>query len=148
MASGVAQALGLWTLSDDSGLVVPALDGAPGVDSALYAGQHGDDTANNAKLVSELSARGLTSAPAYYVCIVAVSDPSGTIQATAEGRCHGHVITTPHGPGGFGYDPHFLVPEYHATFGELSATVKQALSHRARALERLRPALRRLFPSA
>jgi XTP/dITP diphosphohydrolase len=145
-AVGVARALGHWTLSDDSGLVVPALGGEPGVDSALYAGRHGDDAANNAKLTAELRARGLERAPAYYVCVIAIADPAGQLRASVEGRCHGYVLATGAcGAGGFGYDPHFLVPEYHTTFGELSAVVKHAISHRARALGRLRPVLQRLL---
>ena len=80
---------------------------------------------------------------AYYVCTAALADPSGEVRAVTEGRCHGVITAERRGTGGFGYDPLFLVPEYHKTFGELSARVKHALSHRARALAQLRPALRR-----
>src|SRR5207249_3517173 len=79
---------------------------------------------------------------AYYVCTAALSDPHGQVRAVVEGRCHGVIIRERRGAGGFGYDPLFLIPEYHRTFGELSPRVKHALSHRARALAQLRPALR------
>jgi XTP/dITP diphosphohydrolase len=82
---------------------------------------------------------------AYYICTAALSDPTGTIRAVVEGRCHGRIITEYRGEGGFGYDPLFLIPEYHQTFGELSARVKHALSHRGRALMQLRPMLRQLL---
>src|SRR5207244_12862179 len=80
----------------------------------------------------------------YYVCGVALADPKGQVQAVAEGRCHGVIAKELRGSNGFGYDPLFLIPEYHRTFGELSPRVKHALSHRARALAKLRPALQRL----
>jgi XTP/dITP diphosphohydrolase len=146
-ASELAQALQLWTLGEDSGLVVPGLNGRPGVYSARYAGRHGDDDANNARLLAELAPLPVNRRAAYYVCAVAVASPDGRIQAVAEGRCHGVIAHELRGSNGFGYDPLFLIPEYHQTFGELSPRVKYALSHRARALERLRPQLRRLLLS-
>lgn len=139
-AVGLAPVLGEWVLGEDSGLVVPALGGAPGVYSARYAGTHGDDAANNRKL---LAALGDADPAAYYVSSVALADPSGAVVATAEGRCHGRIVRQPRGVGGFGYDPLFEIPEYHATFGELSPHVKHALSHRGRAIGLLRPAVRR-----
>jgi XTP/dITP diphosphohydrolase len=144
-ASGYAASLGQWVLADDSGLVVPALGGAPGVDSALYAGEHGNDEANNDKLLREMASLQGEQRAAYYVCVLALADPSGTIVAESEGRCGGRIAQARGGEGGFGYDPLFVLPEYHQTFGELSPRVKAALSHRARALERLLPALRRLL---
>jgi len=134
-----------WVLGEDSGLVVPSLNGDPGVYSARYAGKQGDDAANNAKLLAELARRPGASRDAYYVCTAVVADPSGEAKATVEGRCHGVIIDEARGTGGFGYDPYFLIPEYHQTFGELSARVKHALSHRGRALAQLRPILRRLL---
>jgi XTP/dITP diphosphohydrolase len=134
-----------WVLGEDSGLVVPGLNGRPGVYSARYAGTHGDDAANNARLLAELAPLPEDRRAAYYVCTAALADPSGEVQATAEGRCHGVIIREARGNGGFGYDPLFLIPEYHQTFGELSARVKHALSHRGRALAPLRPAVRRLL---
>jgi XTP/dITP diphosphohydrolase len=142
-ASEMARYLKLWVLGEDSGLVVPALNGRPGVYSARYAGQHGDDEANNDRLLAELAPLPADRRAAYYVCTAALADPSGEVKAVAEGRCHGVIIDERRGTGGFGYDPLFLIPEYHKTFGELSARVKHALSHRAKALALLRPALRR-----
>ena len=141
----IARAVGQWTLGEDSGLVVPALNGRPGVYSARYAGTQGDDAANNTRLLAELAPLGSDARDAYYVCTAALADPQGTVRAVVEGRCHGRIIDTHRGEGGFGYDPLFLIPEYHRTFGELSARVKHALSHRGRSLAKLRPELLRLF---
>jgi XTP/dITP diphosphohydrolase len=144
----LARALGAWVLGEDSGLVVPALNGRPGIYSARYAGQQGDDAANNARLLAELAPLPEDARAAYYVCSAALADPQGTVQAVVEGRCHGVITHERRGTGGFGYDPLFLIPEYHRTFGELSAVVKHALSHRARALAKLRPVLRNVLPPA
>jgi XTP/dITP diphosphohydrolase len=141
----LAQALGQWVLGEDSGLVVPALNGRPGVYSARYAGKQGDDAANNARLLAELAPLPEDRRAAYYVCAAVLADPQGVVQGVAEGRCHGVIVRELRGSGGFGYDPLFLIPEYHRTFGELSARVKHAISHRARALGQLRPILRRVF---
>ncbi len=141
-AVAVAKATGEWSLGEDSGLVVPGLNGRPGVYSARYAGKQGDDAANNAKLLAELAPLPDDRRAAYYVCVAVLADPGGEVRAVAEGRCHGVIIPEARGTGGFGYDPLFLIPEFHKTFGELSPRVKHALSHRSRALERLRPALR------
>jgi XTP/dITP diphosphohydrolase len=145
-ATELARHLQQWVLGEDSGLVVPGLNGRPGVYSARYAGKQGDDEANNDRLLAELAPLPEDRRAAYYVCTAALSDPQGQVQAVVEGRCHGVITRERLGTGGFGYDPLFLVPEYHRTFGELSARVKHALSHRARALAQLRPALRRLLP--
>src|SRR4051812_46833026 len=142
-ATAVARATGEWALGEDSGLVVPALNGRPGVYSARYAGKQGDDAANNARLLAELAPLPDDRRDAYYVCVAVLSDPTGEVRAVAEGRCHGVIIREHRGTGGFGYDPLFLIPEFHKTFGELTSRVKHALSHRCRALERLRPALRK-----
>jgi XTP/dITP diphosphohydrolase len=144
-ATEVARALKHWVLGEDSGLVVPSLNGRPGVYSARYAGKQGDDEANNDRLLAELAPLPEDRRAAYYVCTAALADPKGDVHAVVEGRCHGIITRERRGTGGFGYDPLFLIPEYHHTFGELSARVKHALSHRARALAQLRPALRRLI---
>jgi XTP/dITP diphosphohydrolase len=144
-AREVARHLGHWVVAEDSGLVVPALDGRPGVYSARYAGVQGNDAANNAKLLQEIAGLESKPVPAYYVCTAAVADPAGEVKAVVEGQCHGVLIEELRGSGGFGYDPLFLIPEYHKTFGELSPVVKHALSHRGRALAQLRPILRRLL---
>jgi XTP/dITP diphosphohydrolase len=144
-ASETARVIGQWVLGEDSGLVVSGLSGRPGVYSARFAGKQGDDEANNDKLLAELAPLPDEKRAAYYVCTAALADPAGEIRATAEGRCHGVIIAERRGTGGFGYDPLFLIPEYHRTFGELSARVKHALSHRAKALAQLRPVLRALL---
>ena len=147
-ATELAKTLGQWVLGEDSGLVVPALSGRPGVYSARYAGKQGDDAANNARLLAELAPLPDDRRAAYYVCTAALADPNGAVQACVERHCHGVIVRDLRGSGGFGYDPLFLIPEYHRTFGELSARVKHAISHRARALAQLRPVLRRLFLAA
>ncbi len=117
----LARFLNQWVLGEDSGLVVPALNGRPGVYSARYAGKQGDDEANNARLLAELAPLTDDRRAAYYVCTAALADPEGNVRAVVEGRCHGVILREPRGIGGFGYDPLFLIPEYHQTFGELSA---------------------------
>ena len=144
-ATQLAPVLGEWVLGEDSGLCVPILDGAPGVYSARYAGTHGNDTANNAKLLAELSGKTGDQRAAYYVSTVALANPAGEVVAVVDGKCWGVIDTQAKGTGGFGYDPLFVVPEYHASFGELSSRVKHALSHRGRAVTKLRPVLRKLF---
>src|SRR5262249_29415115 len=144
-ASELAVALHQWALGEDSGLVVPALHGRPGVEAARYSGKPGADAANNAKLLAELAPLPEDHRAAHYVCTLALADPPGQIHSVVQGHCHGTITHELRGSGGFGYDPLFLIPEYHRTFGEMSARVKHALSHRGRALARLRPALRRLL---
>ena len=147
-AVGYAKAVGEWVLAEDSGLVVPGLGGRPGVYSARYAGGQGDDAANNQKVVAEISPLAEEKRAAYYICVAALSSPTGEVVAVSEGRCNGVLTPTARGAAGFGYDPLFMIPEFHRTFGELSLRVKQALSHRAKAVERLRPQLRRIAQGA
>jgi XTP/dITP diphosphohydrolase len=142
-ATALAPALGEWVIGEDSGLVVPALGGAPGVYSARYAGTHGDDAANNAKLLAELAPYSGDDRAAYYVSTAVLADPAGRVVAAVEGRCHGVIASQPRGSGGFGYDPLFVVPEFGQTFGELPPEVKQRMSHRARAFAQLRPVIER-----
>jgi XTP/dITP diphosphohydrolase len=140
-----ARALGRWVVGDDSGLAVDALAGAPGVQSARYAGRHGDDAANNSKLLADLAGISDDRRGAAFVCALALADPKGAVRGEVEARCRGRIIHEPRGAGGFGYDPLFLILEYHRTFAELGALVKHQISHRSRAFERLRPLLRRLI---
>lgn len=135
-ACETAQRTQLWTLADDSGLCVEALGGRPGVFSARYAGPEADDAANNALLQRELADVPDERRGAWYVCHIAVADPTGTLRLSVEAICRGRILREPHGANGFGYDPYFLIPEYGQTFGELSPLVKRCLSHRARALAR------------
>jgi XTP/dITP diphosphohydrolase len=144
-AAELARALDRWVLADDSGLTVDALQGAPGVLSARYAGEPGDDAANNRKLLDAISAVPDDRRGAAFRCALAVADPSGQIRLEAEGSCCGRIIREPRGTACFGYDPLFLILEYHKTFGELSPLVKHQLSHRSRAFAHLRPGLERLL---
>ncbi len=136
--------LGRWVLGEDSGLCVEALDGAPGVYSARFSGPNASDAGNNAKLLKSLSETPPEARRAFYVCSMALADPSGEIHARAEGRCYGRIRTAAAGSGGFGYDPLFEVVEHHRTFGELGANVKAMISHRARAVRRFVPQLIRV----
>lgn len=144
-ASETAVALRSWVLADDSGLTVDALSGAPGVFSARFAGEHGDDEANNRKVLEMLAEVPDERRGAAFVCHLAFADPTGAIRLEAQGACRGRIAHEARGLGGFGYDPLFVIPEYHRTFGELSPLVKSQLSHRARAFARLRPGLDRLI---
>ncbi|MCC9600253.1 RdgB/HAM1 family non-canonical purine NTP pyrophosphatase [Stieleria sp. JC731] len=139
-----AKHLGRWVLAEDSGLAVDALGGEPGVYSARYAGTHGDDEANNRKLLAELDGVPEERRTARYHCEICLSDPEGNVKITAGGTCGGRIRTEASGSGGFGYDPLFEIVEYHKTFAELDLTVKRALSHRSRALRMFLPQLRRL----
>ncbi|MDX1927960.1 MAG: RdgB/HAM1 family non-canonical purine NTP pyrophosphatase [Pirellulaceae bacterium] len=143
-ASEQAIHLGEWTIGEDSGLCVPALGGAPGIYSARYSDPEATDAKNNAKLLDEMGELDGKQRDAYYVCTIALSDPSGNVCLEAEGRCWGRILRSLRGEGGFGYDPMFEITEYHLTFAELGTTVKSVLSHRARALEKFIRGLRRL----
>ena len=125
---------GLPCLADDSGLTVDALDGAPGVYSARYAGIHGDDAANNEKLIREL--QGKTNRTAHYVCALALVQLDGS-HVTAEASCDGEIQDTPVGTNGFGYDPYFFVPQFGKTMAELDMDTKESISHRGKALQQL-----------
>ena len=140
-ATQLAPVLGAWVIGEDSGLCVPALGGAPGVYSARYAGTHGDDNANNDRLLRDMATLSGDARAAYYVSTTVLADPTGKVLVSVEGRCHGVIVGERRGSGGFGYDPLFLVPEYGQTFGELPPEVKQQMSHRARAFEQLRPVI-------
>jgi XTP/dITP diphosphohydrolase len=140
-ASEVATRLGRWAIGEDSGLCVDALAGRPGIYSARYSGENATDESNNAKLQKELADVPENGRGAGYVCSVAVCDATGMARLTEEATCRGRIIAEPRGTNGFGYDPYFLIPEYHRTFGELAPVVKRHLSHRARAFERLVPRL-------
>jgi XTP/dITP diphosphohydrolase len=144
-ASELARSLSHWVIADDSGLTVDALGGAPGVFSARYAGEPSDDDANNRKLLDELIDTPDDRRGAAFRCALALADPSGEVRIETEGTCRGRITRGPRGPSGFGYDPLFLILEYHQTFGELSSLVKHQLSHRSRAFARLRPVMIRLI---
>mgnify|MGYP001608153758 FL=1 len=143
----VARATGCWALADDSGLEVAALGQAPGVRSARFAGRHGDDHANNAKLLRALRGVPDTQRDARYRCVLALASPEKLLAVT-EGALRGRITDVPRGRGGFGYDPLFLLPRFKRTVAQLSAATKNRLSHRAKAAQAMRQALRRLAASA
>jgi XTP/dITP diphosphohydrolase len=146
-AAGQARHLHRWVLADDSGLAVDALGGEPGVRSARYSGPGATDASNNALLLEKLSDVPPERRGARFVCHVALADPTGAIRAESEESCRGRVRLQPEGQGGFGYDPLFEILEYHRTFGSLSPVVKSVLSHRARAIRAILPAMIRLVES-
>jgi XTP/dITP diphosphohydrolase len=130
-----------WVLGEDSGLAVDALAGAPGIYSARFSGEGATDGKNNACLLEKLAEVPREKRTAHYVCHAALSDPEGNIRAESEDVCCGRILFAQSGQGGFGYDPLFEIPEYHKTFGELSAAVKEVLSHRSRVIRALLPKL-------
>lgn len=144
-ASQQALNLDAWVLGEDSGLCVDALDGRPGVYSARYSEPNATDARNNEKLVDELQGVPTERRGAHYVCQVALANPQGEILASEEEICRGRIVDVPRGSGGFGYDPHFEIREYHKTFAELGAAVKGALSHRARAMRKIARVLAQLL---
>ena len=127
------QKLGKNCFAEDSGLVVPALNGAPGVFSARYAGEHTDDEKNNRKLLTAL--QGETDLTAWYQATICLVIDGQTYYF--EGKCEGRITLEPLGNGGFGYDPLFIPTGYEQTFGELPPEVKNKLSHRAKAVQQL-----------
>ncbi|WP_313994348.1 RdgB/HAM1 family non-canonical purine NTP pyrophosphatase [uncultured Selenomonas sp.] len=137
---------GLSSLADDSGLSVDLLGGAPGVYSARYAGVHGDDAANNAKLIAEIAARGMDHAPAAYHCALVLALEDGS-ELTAEGTCRGTIRPAARGSGGFGYDPHFYLADGRA-MAELTREEKHEISHRGAALKIMKEELHSLISTA
>ncbi len=129
---------GEWSLADDSGLEVEVLGGAPGVRSARYAGVHGDDQANIKRLLLELKDVPSDRRGARFVCALALALSGGRV-LTAEGECQGRIGYGPKGENGFGYDPVFFLPEVGRMMAELSEEEKNRLSHRARAIRKIRP---------
>jgi len=133
-ASFVAKVLGLPALADDSGLVVDALGGAPGVYSARYAGEDATDKQRYTKLLAEM--KGETNRKAAFECVLSIAVPPGPA-LTYEARCEGIIAEAPVGESGFGYDPVFYYPPLEKTFGQLSREEKSRVSHRGKALQEL-----------
>ena len=123
-------------IADDSGLFVDALGGEPGVNSARYAGVHGDDAANRKKLLDKLGNTPWEARTAHFVTVITLMYPDGKV-LQARGECHGHISFEERGERGFGYDSVFVPLESDKTFAELSMEFKNSISHRARALQRL-----------
>lgn len=141
-AAAFAQASGLLTLADDSGLEVDALGGAPGVYSARYAGAGASDADRRARLIRALRVVPAPR-PARFRCVMAIAQPGGAIACFA-GVCEGEIILEERGTHGFGYDPLFLLPEHGCTMAELPSAVKNQVSHRARAAQAALPFLHQL----
>ena len=137
-ARAVVEATGHWALSDDSGLVIEALAGAPGVHSARYAGLDASDSENNLKLLQVLAEVPDDQRAAAFVCVVVLASPAGE-EFVFEGRCRGRIGHRLIGSEGFGYDPLFLVePDFRLSMAQLSSTQKSAISHRGQALREFR----------
>ena len=141
-AVAAARATGKWTLADDSGLEVAYLDGEPGVRSARWAGEHGNDALNNERLLERRAGVATEERGARFVCALALARPDGEIVAEIEGTAHGRILEEARGTRDFGYDPLFLFTEegFEATgrgFAELAPEAKSAVSHRGRALRDL-----------
>ena len=140
-ATGYARQIRTWALADDSGLEVDALDGSPGVSSARWARLNGageGDTDNNALLLRQLENVPDDRRTGRFVCVLALADPQGRIILTARDTVEGRILRWPRGSNGFGYDPLFLVGELGRTTAELSPEDKHRISHRGKALRRLR----------
>jgi XTP/dITP diphosphohydrolase len=144
-ARHAAACTGLAAIADDSGLEVDALGGAPGLYSARYAGPGADDAANNAKLIAALSGTPPQHRSARYRCVLAyVRTPDDPAPLLAQGSWEGVIVDAPRGVGGFGYDPHFWLPEMQCTAAELEPEIKNRISHRGQAMRALRAALESL----
>ena len=135
-AIAAAKASGMRAIADDSGLEVVALDGAPGINSARWGGQARDFGLAMQRVHQELEAKGVTEPRANFTCALALASPDGTTHAV-EGKVFGTLVWPPRGARGFGYDPIFVPDEYNETFGEMERELKNRLSHRMRAFEKL-----------
>ena len=137
-ALAVVEKIGGWVLADDSGLVVPSLNGEPGIYSARYAGPDADDQKNNLYLLAKMKNIPATQRQAWFVCVMVLAAPSGAMYQF-EGRCRGQIATSLRGNKGFGYDPLFLLaPDYTKTMAEINLAEKQRISHRGEALRKLK----------
>lgn len=141
-ALSIAEKTKLPALADDSGLEVDALGGRPGVFSARYAGEDATDTDNYLKLLDEMKGVAMEKRKARFRCVMALAFPDGQGAFTFDGVFEGYIASEPRGKGGFGYDPVFFVPERNKTAAELTLEEKNAISHRARALRKLKEFLK------
>lgn len=146
-AREIAKYTGLPALADDSGLVVDALNGAPGVYSARYAGEDATDETNNAKLVENLRGIPASHRTAHFCCAMALATPDGRVQTT-EAIWKGRILATPRGENGFGYDPLFFIPTHNCTSAELSSGKKNRISHRGQALRAILSCILDLFSAS
>lgn len=135
-----AKTLNKWVLADDTGLIVPALNGAPGIRSRRYAGDEATDTENRNKLLAAMSSFDDLQRHAYYECYLALASPEG-IKKCVRGICEGFILKKERGRHGFGYDSVFVKNEYDKSFGEINESTKNRISHRYKAYEKLIPTL-------
>jgi XTP/dITP diphosphohydrolase len=135
-AEHAAKALNKWVLADDSGLVVPAINGEPGVVSRRYAGDQATDAENRKKLLERMQGLGDEARAAYFECCLALASPAG-LKKSVTGTCEGVIIEHERGNHGFGYDSLFVKYDYDKTFGELDENTKNRISHRRKAFEKL-----------
>lgn len=142
-ASDAAKKLNCTVIADDSGLVVPALNNEPGIRSARYAGDDATDHDNRTKLIKEIEKLPESARVAYYVTVLILATPEG-VQKQAIGKCEGYLITSPRGSHGFGYDPIFIKNDYPKTLAELDEELKNRISARRKALDKLIPSLETL----
>jgi XTP/dITP diphosphohydrolase len=143
-ATHAAQALKSWVIADDSGLVVPALKGAPGVFSQRYAGESATDKENRKKLLLEMADLEEGQRQAYFECWIALASPEG-VKKTTKGISEGRILEKEKGSSGFGYDCVFIKHEYGKTFAELDEETKNRISHRRKALDKMLPFLESLL---
>ena len=139
-----AKHLNRWVLADDSGLTVPALNGAPGIYSARYAGNDATDLENRKKLLSEMAHFMDEDRNAFYECCIAIASPEG-LKKTAKGTCEGSLSLQDKGGGGFGYDPIFIKHGYHKSFAEIDESIKNRVSHRRKAFDKLLNIIETIF---
>lgn len=135
-AVDAAKALDEWVISDDSGLVIPALDGAPGIYSARYASENATEKENRKKLLHEMRHLKDVQRDGYYECCIALASPEGLVK-TASARCEGTILEKERGGQGFAYDCLFKKHDYNKTFAELEEEVKNRISHRRKALDKI-----------
>lgn len=135
-ATHAAKHLNKLCIADDSGLIVPSLQGAPGIDSAHYAGEKATDKENRKKLLKALEGKDDTQRYAYFECCIVFASPDG-LKKCVKGKCEGRILAEERGRNGFGYDPLFIKHDYQQTFAELDEAVKNQVSHRAKAFEKL-----------
>lgn len=134
-AVDAARTLKRWVIADDSGLVVPALNGEPGIRSRRYSGENATDKENNKKLLERMQGLQDIQRSAYYECCICVCSPEGKFKIFT-GHCEGLIVDAPKGGNGFGYDPLFLKHDHQKTFGELTEDTKNRISHRRKALDK------------
>ena len=146
-ARGYAAESGLVTLADDSGLEVDGLNGRPGIHTGRYGGEGLTHAQRYQKLLSELLGVPWAERTARFRCVIVVARPDGALLGSTEGVCEGYIAEAPAGSGGFGYDPVFYLPQQQKTMAQLEPSLKNQISHRGQALQKIEPLLRQLAGS-